>query len=492
MKIFSIKTYQKGIVKVAILSLPLMFAVSSCKKDFLVAAPELSLSDANAYDTPERVQSLVYGLYSTAKSGSLFGGRYQIYNDIRGEEFINRFVNGVTGATVWNATNNSADTYTAAFWSQSYLLINRINLFLDGLETNKGKLTTVQYDNYKAEALFLRGFTYFELVQIFAKPYVADNGASRGLPLRLIPEKTSENNSLKSSSVAQVYTQVLKDLNDAEAGLPDTYATAVNKTTRAHKNTVIALKSRVYLVMGNYPKVLEEGNKMVPQSAPFVNSARTAHALQANVANVFVTPFTTSESIFSFPFADTNAPGTQNQLGYYYNLGNIEYYFNTGGTGAFMGIFVDPSWPTSDARKSQLTGLSGTFNISKKFSGVAPFLDFVPVIRYAEILLNVAEAEASVSGGNLVRSRALLDAVRQRSDATYNFGTLSTGPDLVTAILKERRIELLGEGFRFNDLARKGTPIPSIGSGSSIPVTDARYVFPIPDSEVIYNPLVNW
>ena len=55
-----------------------------------------------------------------------------------------------------------------------------------------------------------------------------------------------------------------------------------------------------------------------------MNTARTAHALQANVTNVYVTPFTTSESIFSFPFADTNAPGTQNQLGYYYNVGNLE------------------------------------------------------------------------------------------------------------------------------------------------------------------------
>lgn len=492
MKIFSIKTYQKGIVKVAILSLPLMFAVSSCKKDFLVAAPELSLSDANAYDTPERVQSLVYGLYSTAKSGSLYGGRYQIYNDIRAEEFICRLANGVTGATVWNATNNSADTYTATFWSQSYLLVNRINLFLEGLEANKSKLTPALYDNYKGEAQFLRGLTYFGLVQVFAKPYVADNGASRGLPLRLASEKTGENNSLKSSSVAQIYTQILKDLNDAEAGLPDTYSTAVNKTTRAHKNTAIALKSRVYLVMGDYPKVLAEGNKMVPQSAPFVNSARTAHALQASVANVYTAPYTTSESIFSFPFADTNAPGTQNQLGYYYNVGNLEYYFNTGGTGTLMGIFNDASWPTTDARKSQLTGISGTMNYSKKFSAVSPYLDNIPMIRYAEILLNVAEAEASISGGNLLRSRALLDAVRQRSDATYNFGTLATGADLVTAILKERRIELLGEGFRFNDLARKGMPIPSIGSGSSIPVADARYVFPIPDAEVIYNPLVNW
>lgn len=489
MKLFSIKTYQKGLAKVAILSLPLMFAVSSCKKDFLVAAPELSLSDANAYDTPERIQSLVNGLYSTAKSGALFGGRYQIYNDIRGEEFLNRAPNGVTGYNVWNATNNSADTYIQNFYGQGYLLINRVNLFLEGLEANSSKLTPALFENYKAEAKFLRGLTYFSLVQIFAKPYVMDNGASRGLPLRLQVEKTSENNVLKSSSVADIYKQVLKDLNEAETGLPDTYSTAITRTTRAHKNTAIALKSRVYLVMGDYPKVLEEGNKIVPQAAPFVNTARTAHALQGSVVNVYATPWTTSESIFSFPFADTNAPGTQTQLGYYYNVGNLEYYYNNAG----RGIFADPAWPATDDRKSLLTAnYAGVGFYSKKYSGTAPYLDYAPMIRYAEILLNVAEAEALAPAGNLARSRALLNAVRHRSDAAYNFGALATGAELVAAILKERRIELVNEGFRFNDVARKAAPIDNLGSGSLIPATDARYVFPIPDREIFYNPEANW
>jgi hypothetical protein len=489
MKRFSI-TYNKVVVRASIVALSLLFTISSCKKDFLKAVPELSLSDENAFDSPERVLAQINGLYSTAKAGGLYGGRYPIYNDIRAEEFRNRLVNGVTGATVWNATNTSSDTYIATFWNQSYLLINRINVFLEGLEVKKAVLTPALYENYKAEAKFLRGYAYLGLVQIFAKPYILNAGASRGLPLRLKGETSSANNVLKSSTVAQIYTQILADLNDAETGLPANYATPLLNTTRAHKNTAIAIKSRVYLVMGNYAKVIEEGNKIVPLTAPFQNATRVAHALQANVANVFTAPYTTSESIFSFPMADTNAPGTQNQIGYYFNAGNLEYTLNT----SAPGIYADAAWPASDARKTSFTALYSTAlgYLVKKFSGVSPYLDYVPQIRYAEVLLNVAEAEALVAGGNLTRSRALLDAVRKRSDATYEFGTLASSTELVDAILKERRIEFLAEGLRYNDIARKAAPLPSLGAGASIPVTDPRYTFPIPDSETYYNTEANW
>ncbi len=494
MKLFHTKTYRLKIAAVAIAAIPLVGSISSCKKEFLEKAPELTLPDQDAFANATRILGQVNGLYSSTKNGSLFGGRYLIYNDIRAEEFVNRTGNAVTGYDVYQATNNSTNTYIASFFSQAYLTINRTNLFLAGLAENSSVLTPAINANYAGEAKFIRALNYFALIQIFAKPYISDNGASRGLPLRLTPETSLANNALKSSSVAAIYAQILKDLDEAEAGLPDTYTTPLLRTTRAHKNSAIALKTRVYLAMGNYAKVLEEGNKIVPQAAPFTNSARTAHALQASVVSVFSAPFTTSESIFSFPMADTNAPGTQNQLGYYYswaNNGNLEFSLNK--TGA--GIYADPAWPTTDARKSLLTQdatISGVLHSYPiKYSAVSPFIDFVPIIRYAEVLLNVAEAEALALGGNLVRSKALLQAVRTRSDASYVYGALTTSSALEVAILKERRIELLAEGFRYNDLARKAAPIPSFGAGANIPVTDQRYTFPIPIGELNTNPLVN-
>lgn len=475
--------------KIGILSVALALTVSSCNKEFLSAVPELDLSDATVFNTPARVISQLNGLYGSAKSGSLFGGRYLIYNDIRGEDWVNRTTNGVTGYSTYQGNQDPSDSYLANFWVQGYLTINRSNLFLEGLAANPNAVSPALAANYRGEAKFLRALSYFALVQFFAKPFILDKGASAGLPLRLKGSVSSADNAMARSTVAQVYAQILKDLNEAEAEVPDSYGTALLNTTRAHKNTVIALKTRVQLAKGDYAAVIAESNKIVSASAPFRSATRVAHALQADVTNVFKAPFTTTESVFSFPMDATNPPGGQNQLGYYFNggNGNVEYFLNTGPTG----IFSDPQFRASDDRKAKLTVATtaiAKFPSSTKFSGVAPFVDYVPNIRYAEVLLNLAEAEAE--GGSLARAIELLKAVHLRSDATYDFGTLATKADVIKAILTERRIEFLAEGFRANDVLRRGEPLNSFGAGSIIQPSDPRYIYGIPLAETQTNSLI--
>lgn len=471
----------------SILSVALALTVSSCNKEFLNAVPELDLSDATVFSTPARVLSQVNGLYGSAKSGSLFGGRYLIYNDIRGEEFVNRTTNSVTGYSTYQGNQDPSDSYLANFWIQGYLTINRSNLFLEGLAANPNGVSSSLAANYRGEAKFLRALTYFSLVQFFAKPYILDKGASAGLPLRLKGETSSSNNDMPRSTVAQIYAQVLKDLNEAETELPDSYSSALLNTTRAHKNTAIALKTRVLLAMGDFSGVITEGNKIVSATAPFKSSNRVAHALQADVSAVFKTPYTTTESIFSFPMDATNTPGTQNQLGYYYNAGNVEYYLNTGSTG----IYNNPQFAATDDRKTKLTVAKtsvANFPSPTKFSGVSPYVDFVPNIRYAEVLLNLAEAEAEKD--NLTRATALLEAVHGRSDASYVFTSISTKAELIKAILTERRIELLAEGFRANDVLRRGESMNSFGAGAIIAPSDPRYIYGIPLIEIQTNPSI--
>lgn len=470
--------------KLVLFSMVFTLSITSCKKDFLDAVPELSLSDATVFSTPARVESQVNGLYLSAKNGSLFGGRYLIYNDIRAEEFVNRTTNSVTGYSTYQGNQDPSDTYLASFWSQGYLTINRANLLIEGLVANPNAVNAALAANYTGEAKFLRALTYFSLVQFFAKPYILDKGASAGLPLRLKGESSSANNELARSTVAQIYDQVLKDLNDAEAALPDNYATPILRTTRAHKNTAIALKTRVLLAKGDYAGVITEANKIVSPSAPFKSANRVAHVLQADVSSVFKSPYTSVESILSFPMTETNSPGTQNQLGYYFNAGNVEYYMNTGSTG----IYSNAQFRATDDRKVKLTVPTTSiakFPSSTKFSGVSPYIDYVPNIRYAEVLLNLAEAEAEV--GSQTRALDLLKEVHLRSDATYDFGTLDKA-GLINAILTERRIELLAEGFRANDIVRRGMPINSFGANIMIQPSDNRYIFGIPLAEIQTNP----
>jgi len=456
--------------------------LGSCGKNFLDAPPILNLPEDVSMDTKARIEAQTVGLYASLKNGNFYAGRYQIYNDIRGDEFINRTNNVVTGFGVYMFTNDPSDTYVANFWIQGYLTINRINKFLHDIELVKeGIITDVEKSEFISEAKFIRALTYYALIQLFAKPYTLDNGASKGIPLRLNPETTIANNSHPSSPVKDIYAQILKDLEDAEKFISAPRA-GDYAFTRAHKNTVIALKTRVFLAMANYQQVLVEGKKLVSATAPFQAPSGITHALAPNIVDVFKN-YKTAENIFSFPYAANNAPGTQNQLGFYYNAGNIEYYLNTGSTG----IFSNPNWPSEDSRKSQLTTLypNSTWNLLTKW-GIAPFLDWVPVIRYAEVLLNVAEAEAEV--GDEKRAIALLEAIRHRSNPGYEFKDLSDKQKIIDAILLERRIELLGEGFRAPDLQRRLQPLPAVGTGRTVPFSDNRYTFPIPTDEVLINP----
>lgn len=481
------KILNKSILKKSfIVAISSTLILGSCSKDFLNLPPELSLPESDSYSTKSRIEAQVRGLYGSIKDGTFYAGCYQIYNDIRGEDFLNRTSNSVTGFSTYQFTNDASDNYITNFWNQGYLTINRVNKFIADFEmAPAGVVTEAEKTAFVSEAKFVRALTYYALVQLFAKPYGFNNGDSRGLPLRLTAQTNTENNDLAASPVKDIYAQIIKDLNEAEAGLPSTYTTADIRTTRAHKNTAIALKTRVYLAMQNYPQVITEANKIVSATAPFKATSGVANGLVEDITAVF-TAFNTVENVLSWPYAATNAPGTQNQLGYYYNVGNIEYNLNP------AGILGNTTWSATDKRKTAYVGsyvLSGTtLRILTKWGGT-PYLDWVPAIRYSEVLLNLAEAEAEV--GSQARGLELLKAVRHRSDAAYTFPVFASRQELVDAVLVERRIELLGEGFRAADAQRRLMPLPAVGLGTPVPVTDDRYTFPIPTNERLTNSLIN-
>lgn len=461
---------------------------TSCQRSRLTPNPTTSISNASAFSTPDRVLNQVRSLYSAMRSGQFYGGRYVIYNDIRADEFINELTNGVTGLELWNETQNNNNAQVLGLWAQAYFTINLCNVFLDGMaSTGTAVVGTALSNNYIAEARFVRALCYYSLLQLYARPYWDGNGAKLGLPIRLTGNTGSGNYELARSTVAQTYTQVLDDLNFAETNLPLTYGVAATNTIRAHRNTAIAIKSRVYLSMQKYPEVITEANKIVNATAPFSAATGVNHSLQADITNVFKTPYTTTESIFSMPFNANETPGTQNQVGYYYSksAGNGEYSLNT------AGIVADAGWVATDKRRTFNATVSGKLYLDKKYGAGTPFTDYVPVIRYSEVLLNLAEARTRSTNTVDPQAVALLNAVRNRSDATTTFtvASFATATDLINAILKERRIEFLGEGLRSPDLLRLGLSIPGKATISAVAPTATNYIWPISATELLLNKL---
>ena len=470
-------------LKISILLLAII-SLASCRKELLSPVPQASIDEALAFATPERTVSAVNGMYASVKVGAFYGGRYLNYQDVRGEEFLNESNNGVTNLQTWTFTVNSSTNEVQNLWSAAYAAINRINVVLKGIDASP--VSDELKNQYRGEGRFLRALVYHSLITIYARPYTDGNGDKPGVVIYTEPQTTLGENNRPRSTVAEVYNLIVEDLNFAETNLPQSYSNVAFNVTRAHKNSAIALKTRVYLHMGKYADVITQANKLVPQTAPFVAPTGVKHKLEDNIANVFGGAGQTLENIFSFPFTSLDLPGTQNSLNQYYSPGKNAEIPTASGNGDYSlnlttGIAANAGWTATDARRSFNQVASGKTWL-RKWTGNE---NYVPVIRYAEVMLNLAEALARTNGLD-ARATALVNAVRKRSDPGTTLVPTSA-QNLIDLILIERRIELLGEGFRARALMRLGLPFPAKGTAPSIAPTVNQYIWPIPQSEILVN-----
>jgi hypothetical protein len=465
----------------------ILFLLPACD-DLLNTTSETSLSSASIFETPARIEALVSGAYKSLKSSDLYSGRLLHCNDLRGEEFICLTENSLGGGYAWQQNLSSTTGEVNSIWNQAYRVINDANILLDGLSKSEGLIGSELTKNYTGEVRFLRALAYFTLVTTYARPYIDNNGNNKGVPLRLKPESTSANNDLARSDVKVIYEQIINDLDTAELYLPEKYSTALLNTTRAHKNTAIALKTRIYLSKHDFAKVRDEAQKIVVQNqSPFSATSGVEHRLQDDITTVFSSDYTTAESILSMPMSASDQPSGSVLATVYNSAPN--YALNH----TEPGILSNAEWKDTDARRRFVRQGGDLFYLTK-YAKTSPAIDYIPVIRYAEVLLNYAEAEAR--GGDLNKAIALLQAVRFRSDAGYSFPASSLTQDgILNTIRIERRIELLGEGFRATDVLRDLLTFPDKPSRSSytsreVTPDDEGYIFPLPNNEILTNKLL--
>ena len=475
--------------KISILIL-VISVLSSCEQNFLDTVQKTNIAENEAFSTPGKILAQVNNLYGQVQNASFYGGRFIIFNEQRADEFGQNDGNAATGSAVWQQSVASTNDFVNNVWSAGYTAINASNILISKLQGSKVVSDSLA-KLYTGEAKFIRALSYLSLVQTYAKPY-ALNPKGLGLPLRLTPITSSGYNDMARSTIEEVYVQIIKDLNEAENELPIAYATPLLNTSRAKKSTAIALKARVYLIQGNYESVVKESQKLVSSTAPFQYSvASLTHKLESNFATIFGGSYTGSEAIFSIPFANstTETPASQSSLAFNYVSQPIIFLTTAG-------ISSNPALNSlSDARAGLISINGAKQKLLRKFNlTTAPFRDYVPVIRYAEVLLNYAEASANLN--DLTTATALLKAVRNRSNPNFVFpeNEINSKEALINTILTERRIELLGEGFRLFDLQRKLQTLPSkvgsIGTAPLVLLNSSNYIWPIPSGEISTNKLM--
>ncbi len=509
------KSGKKGI---GILAMATLLGVSSCNVTDL--EPAAAVGEETAFQEPRRVELAVIGMYNAAQSGFyfgqvrgyVFGAAHIQQNEMRGEDMLNQ---ALFYAITYEGTHTPFTANNVGYWQNLFATINQANIVIEGVQraVQNGVITQEVGNGYLGEARAMRALSNHELVLHFARPYADNAGQNPGIPIRNFainnPETIERARQQGRNSVAEVYAAILEDLDFAETNLPETRR--INRFSRA---AAVALKTRVKLHMQDWAGVLTEGNKLAPQeTGPF-------SGMGVSLAPSPVTPFTAfnnnPESIFSIEHSEQDEPGPNGALAAMF--GNP----NAGGRGLVRIspiIFNNRFWREDDLRRTQLLTQDGRSYYTNKYRNIRTRDDWAPIIRYAEVLLNMAEAEARINPVS-PRGLALLNAVRNRSvpeSARYTLGNfLIPGTTLLQAIWEERRIELLAEGFRWKDIHRlspdPASPLNGIpakmafgeatfarynaAAGAqdlprsipAIPYADTRFVWPIPAEEVAQNP----
>jgi starch-binding outer membrane protein, SusD/RagB family len=517
--------------------LVLLLGSVSCKK-VLDTAPTNAIPFDQAFSTADYCLLSLNGVYDAAQSGPYTGGTERRgypfgaasieQGDCRGEDMINL---AAFFQITYQSTYNATSANNVAMWDNLYGMINKANVSIDGFKqaAEKGILTQAVSLEYEAECRFLRALGHHEAVVHYARPYRDGNGDKAGIPYRDFAISSvaaiEQVRSTGRPKISEVYTKILADLDFAEANLPATRASGV-RTYRATKAAAIALKLRVKLHMGDWAGVITEGNKLVPGTINPLSWASVVSPIGSwALTNAVDGPFTSNtstESIFSIKNDAQDAPSTNGGLAGMLGSSSL------GGRGLVAIspiIWNNTGWKCDDKRRTALyvTGsnsIGGSSYFTNKYRDYTTRGDYAPQIRYAEVLLTLAEAEARQATGVSGRAIDLLNTVRNRalqSPATeqYTVAGFADKVALVKAILLERRIEFLAEGKRWADIHRNavdanyttgGIPAKAVnganglamyGCGNvytpgqaAIPYSDFKFIWPIPANEVIQNPII--
>jgi hypothetical protein len=449
--------------------------VPSCKKSDLFKAPENAISADQAYTTPDRIEKASVGMYDALQNANFFGGRVLIYTDTRGLDAIPS--NYFGGMGFYSNGTNSSDATVGAAWQGAYRTIYQANLFLQGFTPKASLVSSDKANQYIGEAKFIRSLCYFYLVNLWAQPYNFTADASHlGVPLVLTPatDPFATSNNLPRSTVKQVYDQMEADLLDAEAKLPDPGSDAFTKVARATKGAARALLTRLYLYKGDWTKANQYADAVI---------GMTKYALNASPITSFRPTYTTTESIFSVAMSGADNPNTNASLGQHYGP-------RARGDISISTDFINLMDTTVDRRYRAVGGDSLMERYkggywTRKYTGLTT--DFVPVLRYAEVILSKAEALAKLANGTVdPNALTLLNSIRTRANASVVAPL--TQQDLINAIIKERRIELAFEGQGSFEFQRNKQDLPAHSNIPLQPWGSNYRVLPIPKYETDKNP----
>lgn len=441
-------------------------SLSSCVNDWLDVAPSDGTDADAALTSSSDLAAARTGMYKALKGNSslvdYYGQQFFVYGDVHaGDDYQYNNLGGSNRASFYYDMNyQTASEFTSSTsssnvaWKSPYIVIGRANRIIaaaEGGALSDAAEAKATIDQYAAEAKVLRALAHFDLVRIYGKPYTEDQGASLGVPL--VTEVLESNAKPARSTVAEVYTQVVKDLTEAIS------SNALATETEPGYVSVWGAKailSRVYLNMGDYANALSVAEDIIKNSgAALWTRDQYLKAWDASTPNE-------SEFLFRLNVAGSTDSNDLNGIG---NLQQREGYKEMVATKKFVDMLTsDPEdvrnemfLPATAAKEVATYGTNKVYlNKLRGQGGNLRNVTIVPIIRLSEVYLTAAEC-AFRNNDKTKAVEYLNDLVKNRTTTVASLATV----DNITLerILIERRKELIGEGQRYFDALRNNETI---------------------------------
>ena len=453
-----------------------MVIVVSCDLDF---QPKSSLVKESYWKSETDVSSSVTAMYYSL-SKALARGYYD-WGELRGGNWIGNQPNGPDQYDI--ITNNIKSTNSAALWTNLYQAIGRANLtirYAPGVSMMPSVKNTFMSESYAVRAL-----AYFYIVRVWGDAPLLVEPVEEYDPAKVFKKRTP---------AATILNQIISDLEMAEL-----YAQPVSNAAFSRSNInimcIYAIMADVYAWMHEYYKVIGVMDKVnyLMKSKSYWQPLTLA---SGSGQSAFSTQW---RAIFSKFDRNQTLDKLNKERVFYLSYDELEN--GTNGNTSYFCIGVAKAVPSEqllslyepgDYRFAATYSTGSTKRMTLKFwpesatfgtGGVVSDGDLV-VYRMSDFILLHAEALAATGQFELAVNE--LNKIRKRSGLKeYSVGQFLTPEELISAILKERTVEFIGEGKYWFDLLRTGH------AGDIGGVDDPqKYLFPISKTHLDENELL--
>ncbi len=481
----------------------LLTLLSSCGDSFLEKEPTDYISSGQLQDVAKWNTNIMMGqaLGTYSSTFSHGSGGVEGHDDF-GQKAVDMATDIMSGDMViaaqgygWfesagslTCSTTTATTYSYQFWRYYYRLIKAANEILDAAGGDESVPEEADNKAYFAQAKALRAYSYFYLVNLYARPYT-ENKTALAIPIYRTQNTSA---AVEKSSVEEIYNLIVKDLTEA-IPLLEGFSRPSGAKDQIDQDIAQGMLAYVYLTMGEYEKAAAVSKAVIDgQNYQMMNK------------DEIITSGFNSVSIpgwmWAIDLTTSNSPALPTFWGH---IDLFTYSYAYAGGEKLIDTNLYNMIPETDARKKWFTELDKDgkpmeyttwwkFYDSKRIIGNREWYNDEVYMRVTEMYLINSEANARIN--NLPEARASLKALLDERDATAAAQVATMNQEeLLDALYFNWRVEMWAEGRGLMTMKRFKKTITRCDEDAMLPgqtysYDDNRLTFNIPEREITNNP----